>query len=61
MVIVSPLFKHERWIKLLGRFVEAITDERDISIVSAGSTTWKRKRKKRGLNQTNALTSRTRR
>ena len=46
MVIVSPLFKHERWIKLLGRFVEAITDERDIPIVSAGSTTWKRKQKK---------------
>jgi Uma2 family endonuclease len=49
MVIVSPLFKHERWKKLLGRIVEAVTDELDIAIVSAGSTTWKRKRKKKGL------------
>ena len=49
MVIVSPLFKHERWKKLLGRCVEAITDEREIDIVSAGSTTWRRKRKKQGL------------
>jgi Uma2 family endonuclease len=49
MVIVSPLFKHEKWKKLLGRCVEAITDEREIDIVSAGSTTWRRKRKKQGL------------
>jgi Uma2 family endonuclease len=49
MVIVSPLFKHERWKKLLGRCVEAITDVREIDIVSAGSTTWRKKRKKKGL------------
>ena len=49
MVIVSPLLKHERWKLLLGRFVEVITDERDIPIVSAGSTTWKQSRKKKGL------------
>jgi Uma2 family endonuclease len=49
MVIVSPLFKHERWKKLLGRIVEAVTDERNIEIISAGSTTWRQKRKKKGL------------
>jgi Uma2 family endonuclease len=49
MVIVSPLFKHELWKSLLGQFVEAICDQRDIPIITAGSTTWKRKRKKKGL------------
>src|SRR6266850_5374066 len=39
MVIVSPLFKHESWKLLLGRFVEAICDERDIPVCSSGSTT----------------------
>jgi Uma2 family endonuclease len=49
MVIVSPLFKHERWKKLLGKIVDVITDERDIPIVSGGSTTWRRKPKRKGL------------
>jgi len=49
MVIVSPLFKHEKWKKMLGAFVEAFTEEREVDIVSAGSTTWRRKRKKKGL------------
>src|SRR5262245_53805422 len=49
MVIVSPLPKHEKWKSLLGRFVEAIADERGIPISTYGSTTWKRKDRKRGL------------
>lgn len=49
MVIVSPLPKHEKWKSLLGGFVEAIADARDIPISTFGSTTWKRKRKKKGL------------
>jgi Uma2 family endonuclease len=49
MVIVSPLYKHEVWKSLLHGMVGAICDERDIPICSAGSTTWKRKRKKKGL------------
>jgi Uma2 family endonuclease len=49
MVIVSPLPKHEIWKSLLGRFVEAIADEKSISICTLGSTTWKRKDLLRGL------------
>ena len=49
MVIVSPLFKHEKWKLMLGQFVRAITEERDIDVVAGGSTTWRRKRKKKGL------------
>lgn len=49
MVIVSPLPRHEKWKSLVGRIVEAIADARDIPISTFGSTTWKRKRKKKGL------------
>jgi len=49
MVIVSPLLKHESWKTLLGCIVEAICDARDIPIRTVGSTTWRRKKKKKGL------------
>jgi Uma2 family endonuclease len=49
MVIVSPLPKHEVWKSLIGCFVEAIADEKNIPIATFGSTTWRRKDKKRGL------------
>lgn len=49
MVIVSPLPKHEKWKSLPGRFVEAIADARAIPISTFGSTTWKRRKRRRGL------------
>jgi Uma2 family endonuclease len=49
MCFVSPLPKHEKWKSLLGRFVEAIADERDIPISTFGSTTWKRRDRRKGL------------
>lgn len=50
MLIVSPLLpKHEKWKSLIGRFVEAIADERGIPISTFGSTTWKSKKLKKGL------------
>ncbi len=49
MAIVSPLPIHEKWKSLLGRFVEAIADERGITISTFGQTLWKRKDLKRGL------------
>jgi len=49
MCLVSALPKHEKWKSLIGRFVEAIADERDIPISTFGSTTWKRRDRKKGL------------
>ena len=49
MVVISPLPKHEKWKSLLGRFVEAIADETGVPISTFGSTTWKRRDKRRGL------------
>jgi Uma2 family endonuclease len=49
MCLVSPLPKHEKWKYLLGQFVEVIADERDIPISTFGSTTWKRRDRRKGL------------
>ena len=49
MSIVSPLPKHEKWKALIGRFVEAIADEKKIPISTFGSTTWKRRDRRKGL------------
>lgn len=49
MAIVSPLPRHEKWKSLLGCFVEAIADARQIPVSTYGQTTWKRKAKRRGL------------
>ncbi|MBC8107256.1 MAG: Uma2 family endonuclease [Anaerolineae bacterium] len=49
MCIVSPLPKHEKWKSLIGQFGEVIADERDIPINTFGSTTWKRRDRKKGL------------
>lgn len=49
MVVMSPPPKQERWKSLLGRFVEAIADEKNVPISTFGSTTWKRRDKRRGL------------
>ncbi|MBI4614512.1 MAG: Uma2 family endonuclease [Planctomycetes bacterium] len=47
--IMSPRLDHERFKTLLGRMVEALTEELRIPMVSAGSTTWKRFVKKKGF------------
>jgi Uma2 family endonuclease len=46
--IMSPLPKHERRKKVLGRMIEALTEELDIPIRSFGSTTFRRKKLKKG-------------
>jgi len=40
---------HERWSKLIGQFIEVITDELDIPRQSGGSTTFNREDLERGL------------
>ncbi len=47
--IMSPSDEHERFKRLIGRMIEAMTEELDIPIRSAGSTTWKIELRKRGL------------
>jgi Uma2 family endonuclease len=47
--LMSPLFKHEREKSLLARIVEIITEELEIPMMSAGSTTLKREDLDRGL------------
>jgi Uma2 family endonuclease len=47
--IMMPLPPHERNKRLLGRFVEVITEELGIEICSLGSTTWSREDLKKGL------------
>jgi len=47
--IMMPLPPHERYKKLLGRFVEVMTEELGIEIRSLGSTTWSREDLRKGL------------
>lgn len=47
--ITMPLPPHERFKKLLGRFVEVMTEELEIEVRSLGSTTWSRKDLQKGL------------
>lgn len=47
--IMSPLLGHEQYSKLLGRLIEAYTEEMRIPIHSGRSTTFRKRRKKRGL------------
>jgi len=47
--IMMPLPPHETFKKLLGRFVEVMTEELGIEIRSLGSTTWTRKDLLKGL------------
>jgi len=47
--IMSPSEEHERCKKLLGRMIEAMTEELAIPIRSAGSTTWKSRIREQGL------------
>src|SRR4051794_39280547 len=47
--IMTVSHGHENYGRLLGRFVEALTEELNIPVHSGGSTTFKREAKKRGL------------
>ena len=47
--LMSPSYDHERFKRLLGRIVETVAEEFRIPYVAAGSTTWRRKAKDRGL------------
>jgi Uma2 family endonuclease len=47
--LMSPHSKHERLKSLLGRMVEALTEELDIPMISAGSTTFNLEEVDRGL------------
>jgi Uma2 family endonuclease len=47
--ITMPLPPHERYKRLLGRFVEVMTEELEIEVCSLGSTTWSRQELQQGL------------
>jgi Uma2 family endonuclease len=47
--IMSPLEYHDRCKKLLGSLIDVLTEELDMSRRSTGSTTWKRRKKRKGL------------
>lgn len=47
--IMSPSKRHEILKSLIGRLIEAFTEELNIPIQTTGSTTWKRRARKRGL------------
>src|SRR5437899_1434050 len=52
--IMSPLLEHESGADLLGRFVVVLTEEFDLPIKSGRSTTFRQRRKKRGLEPDNS-------
>jgi Uma2 family endonuclease len=47
--IKSPRERHDRCKELLGRLVEGVTEELNMTLRSTGSTTWRRKTKKKGI------------
>jgi Uma2 family endonuclease len=47
--IMSPLLEHEKMKKLIARMIEVISMEMDIPIAGYGSTTYRKKRKRKGL------------
>jgi Uma2 family endonuclease len=47
--IMSPLFEHESAADLLGRFVVVLTEELGLPIMAGRSTTFRRRRMRRGL------------
>lgn len=47
--IMTLTYGHESYSYLLGRFVDTLTEELSLPIAGGGSTTFKRRRKKRGL------------
>jgi Uma2 family endonuclease len=51
--IMSPLWVHEAHPKLLGRFVDVLTEELQVPCLLGGSVTLRRRRKQRGLEPDN--------
>lgn len=51
--IMSPLWVHEAHAKLLGRFVDVLTEELNLPCLLGGSVTLRRRRKQRGLEPDN--------
>jgi Uma2 family endonuclease len=49
LAIVSPLPKHDKVKKLVGRMIEHMSFELDIVVSSFGSTTWKSRKLRKGL------------
>src|SRR4051794_17149234 len=47
--LMSPSREHEQFKSLVGRLVEALSEELDIPSLSLGSTTWRREDLDRGL------------
>lgn len=47
--LMAPSYRHENSSRLLGRFVEVLTEEFDLDMSSAGSTTFRRQDLDRGL------------
>ncbi len=47
--IMAPLGFHERWKSRIGQLIETMCLERDIPVLPTGSTTFKRKDRKKGL------------
>lgn len=47
--IMSPLPRHEKWKKRLGRLIELLSFELDIAVETLGSTTFKREDLEKGL------------
>ena len=45
--IMTPLFRHENYADALGRLVNILAEELDIDYKAAGSTTFKRRRRKK--------------
>ena len=49
MVLMSPRTEHETWKRFIGRMIETLSMELNIPIRSVGSTTWRRRKLKKGL------------
>jgi Uma2 family endonuclease len=47
--IMSPLPKHEKWIERIARLIDVMAYERDIVIECLGSTTFRKKQRRKGL------------
>src|SRR5437016_13722825 len=49
MEIISPLRKHEMWGGWINRLIELLCLERSIQVATLGSTTFRNRRKRKGL------------
>jgi Uma2 family endonuclease len=52
--IMTPLPLHEREAYLLGRFIDVITEEKDVAVVAGRSATFRRRSHRRGLEPDNS-------